>query len=480
MPVQSPATFNYFPDYVVNLRGKVLRVVFPLILGRVEVPPPYEGVNNAKRGMWKTLFDEFLMPKFNFSYTMFLATGKGTGLELPNGTWVGTVGDVVADRADIAIITAMTDKRIKVVTFTNTFFDINYLNFITTEGTRVFSPAVLLWPFDVVMWSFIGASTVAAFLIFKLINKAMAASHVEVKNIPPNNPTWGMRRQVFFVLTSYLDQDCGGMPSFTPLRCFVALWLFFTLIITTVYRSKMVSFLAFPVMERLPLTFEQLVASDYEVGFLKHGDSAYNTLKASTDPVYVKLLNDMEIITGNGLECLERAVAKKYACIAYALATIYLKARNLSDSEIRKLVFAPETTYNIFMGLVLEAGSIYKESFDRWIGWTRPFHLADLWEANDMYYNVRLPKRAWWLATNQTDKLALSDTAGNDNLTLKHISGAFYTLTVCLAICAIVFIHEVISFHAKMTEKAGRLRRLFRNSDDQKLIMVVDTFKSQI
>lgn len=123
----------------------------------------------------------------------------------------------------------------------------------------------------------------------------------------------------------------------------------------------MVSLLAFPVLEELPLTFEELVSSDYQVGFIKHGDSAYNTLKASTDPVYVTLLQHMEIITGNGLECLERAVAKKYACIAYAFSTVYLKARNLSDSDTRKLVFAPESTYNIYMGLVLEAGSIYKE-----------------------------------------------------------------------------------------------------------------------
>jgi hypothetical protein len=123
----------------------------------------------------------------------------------------------------------------------------------------------------------------------------------------------------------------------------------------------MVSLLAFPIMEQIPLTFEELVSSDYQVGFVKHGDSAYNTLKASTDPVYVTLVKRMEIITGNGLECLERAVAKKYACIAYTVSTVYLKAKSLSDSDTRKLVFAPETTYNVFMGLALESGSLYKE-----------------------------------------------------------------------------------------------------------------------
>ncbi|OXA46604.1 hypothetical protein Fcan01_18887 [Folsomia candida] len=240
----------------------------------------------------------------------------------------------------------------------------------------------------------------------------------------------------------------------------------------------MVSLLTFPVLEQLPLTFEQLVASDYQVGFIKHGDSAYNMLKASTDKVYVTLVKEMEIITGNGLECVERAVAKKYACIAYAFSTIYLKARNLSDSDIRKLVFAPESTYCVFVGLTLEGGSIYKEGFERWLGWTIPFHLADLWEEQDMYYNVRLPKRAWWLATNQTDKLKHSDFfAESDDLTLKHISGAFYALGGCLLICAGVFVQELVTYYWGRKIQQGltwvRLKVRFRRKVKMKNLTVV-------
>ncbi|OXA46381.1 hypothetical protein Fcan01_18893 [Folsomia candida] len=185
----------------------------------------------------------------------------------------------------------------------------------------------------------------------------------------------------------------------------------------------MISFLAFPVFEKLPQTFEQLMAWDYEVGFLKHGDSAYNTLKASTDKVYVKLLNEMEIITGNGLEYFRRSRPRSW---------LHLQGR-----------FRPLDR--------LDASF----SFRRFMGGER--HVLQ-----------RPPSKAR-LEINQTDKLALSHTAGNDNLTLKHISDAFYTLAVCWANCAIVYFHEVISFHEKMTEKAGRSRRRFRNLRDQKL-----------
>lgn len=75
-----------------------MRVVCPKIKSRIEAEEPYEGINNAKRGMWKTLLEEFLMKKFNFTYNLFLSVGKdggwggGTGLELPNGTWIGGCG----------------------------------------------------------------------------------------------------------------------------------------------------------------------------------------------------------------------------------------------------------------------------------------------------------------------------------------------------------------------------------------------------
>jgi hypothetical protein len=94
--------FNYFPDYTVNLNGKLLRISCPSVLSRLELKTPYlrNEVNNAKRGLWKPLLEEYLIPKLNFSYHFFLSTGSdgssdrkkggsGSGIELPNGTWIG-------------------------------------------------------------------------------------------------------------------------------------------------------------------------------------------------------------------------------------------------------------------------------------------------------------------------------------------------------------------------------------------------------
>lgn len=66
-----------------------------------------------------------------------------------------------------------------------------------------------------------------------------------------------------------------------------------------------------------------------------------------------------------------------------------------------------------------------------------------------MYYNVRLPKLAWWRETNQTDKLEHSYAGESDDLTLKHISGAFYALAGCLLISTGVFIQELVTYYWK-------------------------------
>jgi hypothetical protein len=133
---------------------------------------------------------------------------------------------------------------VQLISYTSTFFDIAYISFITAKGTRVFSPAALLWSFDVEMWGCLILSILVAFLVFKGLTIGMTLAGLDSAAEDANSYShrgivvqqkWGMTHQIFFIVNTYLDQD-AIMPTFTPLRCFVALWLFFTLIITTLYR----------------------------------------------------------------------------------------------------------------------------------------------------------------------------------------------------------------------------------------------------
>lgn len=112
----------------------------------------------------------------------------------------------------------------------------------------------------------------------------------------------------------------------------------------------MVGFLAFPLYESLPQTYRDLAYSNFTLGFVMEGDSALNTFKASRDHVYVKLIKKMEIIPLNALNCVERILKRAgYACISYTQSMEYVKTKNLSCSESRKLIRAKETTYSVIL-----------------------------------------------------------------------------------------------------------------------------------
>lgn len=163
-----------FPDFFWNLRGYTLKVVYNIyIVSMVQAnPPPWAGVkNNARRGVWRYLFSEYLMIKFNFTYNWFPSTGLdgkmgtgGSGVQMKNGTWVGVVGDLYNGNADVGLAIANTDKRSKqknsrtqfvMIIYTYIFLlqftSLDSLTAILTQVASHLSPAKLqsctvIWP----------------------------------------------------------------------------------------------------------------------------------------------------------------------------------------------------------------------------------------------------------------------------------------------------------------------------------------------
>jgi hypothetical protein len=127
LPLKDPSTFDYYPDYVLNLNGKLLKMTMPAVISRLQAHKgngSYAGVNNFKRGTWKALIEEWFMVKLNYTYNAFVSWGKasdgpgrggggGTGTQLKDGSWIGCVGDIFAERADIGLGVGVTPVRSK-------------------------------------------------------------------------------------------------------------------------------------------------------------------------------------------------------------------------------------------------------------------------------------------------------------------------------------------------------------------------------
>lgn len=265
-----------------------------------------------------------------------------------------------------------------------------------------------------------------------------SASNQTMKPLPPQ-----------FLLTAFLEHDIPVFQqNFVGVRGFLASWLLFAMVITCMYRSKLTSMWTFPVYADIPQTFRDLVTSNYQYGFMKHGDSAYNSLKASNDIVYKTLLRNMQIITGMGLECLEKVVSHNhYACIGYDFAIRHLQHRNLSDEQTRQLTFAEARTYNIFLGFAVQSKSFYKDVFWKYLSWARQSNLYRVWEQMDMYNNVRLPKLKWWgNSKSKTDRIRIQEMKGNldSKLTIRHVFGVVLVAIIGFVVSFVVFVAELL------------------------------------
>lgn len=112
-------------------------------------------------------------------------------------------------------------------------------------------------------------------------------------------PFYCCRKLVEYVLGTLLEQDppspADSSRSSVALRSFTVFWLMFTLLISTAYRSKLVTFLAFPNIEQPPESFEALAHSDYKIGLQYIKGAAYQVLKHSKNPTYAKIFKRMSL-----------------------------------------------------------------------------------------------------------------------------------------------------------------------------------------
>ena len=82
------------------------------------------------------------------------------------------------------------------------------------------------------------------------------------------------------------------------------------MIILTAYRSKLVSSLLFPLKEVVPSTFEELEASNCTIGLQYLKGTAYEMFKTSSNPVYKRIFEKMELEPDDA-KCFERAIESK-------------------------------------------------------------------------------------------------------------------------------------------------------------------------
>ncbi|CAG7832531.1 unnamed protein product [Allacma fusca] len=416
-----------FPDFVKQFNGfKLVAANSVKTFQRTEMFLDKDGEYKPIRGLYFTILD-VMRQHFNFTVKIIPSFGDGgTGLLLKNGTWLGSVADILHGRAHIGMVSAQTFQRNDAVGFA---FSLNYewITFTTGKPKTLFSWKSIFKPFDVVMWSLVVSSVFGVTFTFVVIDKYIS-NH------------WGLRGIISYIVGSIFEQYYEG-PSLNPIRILCACWLLFSLVISCAYRSKIFVFLMFPELTKIPQNFEELSKStDFTWGLNYVAGAAYAVFATSTEQTYVKIFKGMELIR-DPYECFHKAATTNFACISWQSFSEYNSHRNFTDRSGRsKVMGAPSFTFFIPCGWVLEKRAIFRTNFDRVLHMGHDTGLVKKWEAIDWEF-LRARRYAWEKQSNYTEE---AEETGSKPLTLRNLTGGFWLLIIGILVSVLLYLTEII------------------------------------
>lgn len=432
---------DYFTDFQTDYFRHTLKVsATDKLSGLLEIETDLKsGINFPKRGIY-ALALLHLAKGLNFTWQLHRSSGGGsTGHPLPNGTWVGTVGDIYNGKVDFGVVCGMTLIRHPIIELCATI-TYEYISFAVGPRARVYTWKAIFWPFKPLFWFLMMLSTLLTIIMSYFLLRF--TPYVETSS-------WGILTLSQYYPRVFIEQ-ADDLPSSLPqsVKIVIGSWLVFALIGSTVYRAKMVGFMTFPVLESEPETFDELAKSKYDIQFHYFGNVAYNTFKTSTSPTYMTIFNKMSR-EPNPLKCLKSTMRtrKPTSCILFGCVYEELKNRNLSDrfgqSPIR---ISPNYGFMYTPGVLHEKNADFSANFKWILQNSMERGLNQQWEKSDL--RSLLEARNGWLKT--LDSHARQnytfhyESVDSDVLHLENLKGAFSVLVVGLLFALIVFAGEKI------------------------------------
>lgn len=304
-----------FPDWTKNGHGHSLRISSPTKYpSLIEIEQVSKNIWKCKRGSNKYVL-EALFQHFNFTMHIFPADGGDSGKLLSGGKWTGAVGDILNSKADLGLSTSYNKFRYQVIGFSRGF-QYSSGTFSLGKPRATYSWRALYCPFALNLWLAVGVSLVIVLLAFQIIQR---------------NELCSKDRQLSTLYVAFIlvGKDIS-YPNANPTRVLLLAWMLECMVITTVYVSKIVGQLAFPILELQPKNFKQL--ADPKFGYawgIAGGGNLYAHFETSTNPVLRKIFNGF----GNQMDpisCLKQAMLTKFACITWSITKDYISHKNFT------------------------------------------------------------------------------------------------------------------------------------------------------
>ncbi|XP_078579224.1 glutamate receptor 4-like isoform X1 [Branchiostoma floridae x Branchiostoma japonicum] len=384
-----------------------------------------------------------LAKNLGFTYELYEVPDHKFGAPEGNGShWNGMVGEVMYNRADIAIgpltISAI---RERVVDFTHPFMD-HGVGMVSKKpepkGSGIFG---FLLPFDSSVWfSILGALIGVALLLFitSKVRHKMRAGDVNYDN----DEKFDLKNSLWLTYWSIVRKGGEPAPRSLPSRILTGAWWLFTLIVISTYTANLTAFLTVKRLVAPINSVEDLVSSSVPYGCVKDA-FLYSFFRAQANlngssSVWGRMWHAMTAYDEfpyspfNGIEIVKRGQ------FVFIQETPFLEYVIKKDPQCELMMLGKPFLYKGY-GFPVRRGDNYLKDISVEILKMQESGLIDQ------------IKTKWW----NKDGCPLDGEIANVNevtaLGIETFLGVFYVLLGASALALLVTIGQII--HKKLTKK---------------------------
>lgn len=427
-----------------NFMGRFLRVAtlhFPPVVFIDDSKT--EGSSTTIYGIEPSLMD-VMASDLNFTFAYFPVSpkemwGSVTG-EGKNRTATGLLGALMKKEADVALGNLYLDyTRLAIVAFSSYYQNVEEC-FMVPRPKPYPKWTALYHPFSVEVW----IATILSIVLSVLTLRFVSILSIESSQLDQYYHDYVV---CFLAICGHLFglQQSQEIRS-NAIRLFSIWWLFGALILSTGYRSGLISFMTFPFTPPPIDTIEQLIASPIK--------------KVIYDPLMKEILTNSnntnmrqlgrQVTTNDNLTYMftlmdseEWAVDSNLDSLRYVIDTQYPMTTTGPKVHIMK-----ECIFSMRAALGLQKESPLKPYFDREIQQLIESGLIE-------YHRTRFARKDvdWKPKTASKDLVSFS---------LDSLQGAFYSLGICALISLLTFIGEIF-IHLSNTPKKKKTLNRVRN-----------------